>query len=120
MEMKKALEMLENFIPVSWQGVRLAHCTACELEGYIDSPEHGELWYALRSYNTIVALYNTYTDTVYVLGYWSSTTAQHIAKWIRRLDAQHIYYLYHRSDHTGYYNRFTRERTTYSKTQVTI
>jgi hypothetical protein len=121
MNVNTALEyLLERFTPISWQGVQLGHCTAWELECYLDDTEHGELWYALKSYNTIVALYNPYTDTVYVLGYWSATSCKHIAKWIEKLDAQHVYYLYKRSDHTGYYNRFTHERTTYTNTQVTI
>lgn len=44
-------------------------------------------WLVLRSYATVVAAYQYSTGILWVFGFYSNTTAQHIAKfrnWIRR------------------------------------
>ena len=62
---------------------RLRSCSA-EVAPVIDAETGELLYYVLRSYNTIVAVIDTRTDTLYdflryVYGY-TSTSAQHIAK----------------------------------------
>ena len=37
-------------------------------------------WILLQSYNTIVAAYDKNTETLFVFGYYSATTSQHVAK----------------------------------------
>lgn len=70
-----------HFAPTNWK--KLRSCSA-EVAPCVD-PETGEiLFYALRSYRTIVAIIDCRTDTLYdflryVYGY-TSTSAQHITK----------------------------------------
>ena len=52
----------------------------------------------LKSYNTIVAIYNKTVGTLYVFDYYSATTVQHINKFARLLEWDRITYLYKRSD----------------------
>ena len=43
-------------------------------------------WLVLKSYETVVAAYQVSTGILWVFGYYSSTTAQHVAKfckWLR-------------------------------------
>lgn len=66
--------LLRTSSPVAWY--RLYHCRA-------EWSQVGE-WMILRSYSTIVAVYNVYTDDLFdflrlVYGY-TATSAQHIAK----------------------------------------
>lgn len=64
----------------------------------------------LRSYNTIVAKYNTKTGVVSVLNYFSATTCQHISKFIGLMDEIYgvdmIRYLYERSDRIAYIDNY--------------
>lgn len=70
-----------HFAPTNWK--KLRSCSA-EVAPCVD-PDTGEiLYYALRSYRTIVAIIDCRTDTLYdflryVYGY-TSTSAQHISK----------------------------------------
>ena len=52
----------------------------------------------LKSYNTIVAIFNKNVGTLYVFDYYSATTQQHICKFAKMLDWDRITYLYERSD----------------------
>lgn len=72
-----------------------------------------QCWYSrfgtdiyLKSYNTIVAKYNTTTRIVSVLGYFSATTCQHVNKFIKLIDKIYgvdmVRYLYERSDRIAY------------------
>lgn len=81
---------------------RLRNCTAW-VEEVADS-ETGEVYYRLRSYNTIVAcLLDTLKGrTVFVFDYWSATTCQHISKFITEYSVFRVCYLYHRSDRVVY------------------
>lgn len=59
---------------------RLYFCKACAF-----MPENSD-FIILRSYSTIVAAFQRSTGILWVFGYYSATTAQHIAKfrnWIR-------------------------------------
>ena len=59
---------------------RLNYCTA-----WIIKPDFSD-FLILQSYSTIVAAYQYSTNILWVFGYYSSTTAQHVAKfrnWIR-------------------------------------
>lgn len=82
---------------------QLRHCQA-----YIEMREDrdtGELFYTLRSYNTVVAgLFDFPKGETYcvVFDYWSATTAQHIAKFIKDMRADHVVNLYLRTDRVVY------------------
>lgn len=52
----------------------------------------------LKSYNTIVAIFNKVVGSLYVFDYYSATTQQHISKFAKMLDWDRISYLYKRSD----------------------
>lgn len=52
----------------------------------------------LKSYNTIVAIFNKTVGSLYVFDYYSATTQQHISKFANMLDWDRIVYLYKRSD----------------------
>lgn len=52
----------------------------------------------LKSYNTVVAIFNKCVGTLYVFDYYSATTQQHISKFANMLDLDRITYLYMRSD----------------------
>lgn len=70
-----------NNYALNWR--RLRSCSA-EVAPIIDCETGELLYYALRSYNTVVAAIDVRTDTLYdflryVYGY-TSTSAQHIAK----------------------------------------
>ena len=59
---------------------RLYNCKAI-----IVHVEYSE-WLVLKSYETVVAAYQVSTGILWVFGYYSSTTAQHVAKfckWLR-------------------------------------
>lgn len=59
---------------------RLYYCTA-----WIIKPDFSD-FLILQSYSTIVATYQFSTNILWVFGYYSATTAQHVAKfsnWIR-------------------------------------
>ena len=59
---------------------RLYYCTA-----WIIKPDFSD-FLILQSYSTIVAAYQFSTNILWVFGYYSATTAQHVAKfrnWIR-------------------------------------
>lgn len=59
---------------------RLYYCTA-----WIIKPDFSD-FLILQSYSTIVAAYQFSTDILWVFGHYSTTTAQHVAKfrnWIR-------------------------------------
>lgn len=52
----------------------------------------------LKSYNTVVAIYNKTVGSLYVFDYYSVTTQSHISKFVHMLDWDRIVYLYKRSD----------------------
>lgn len=52
----------------------------------------------LKSYDTIVAIFNKTVGSLYVFDYYSATTQQHISKFAKMLDWDRISYLYKRSD----------------------
>ena len=52
----------------------------------------------IRSYNTIVGIYNRRTATLFIFDYYSRTTIQHIYKAAKILDPMRITWLYRRSD----------------------
>lgn len=52
----------------------------------------------LKSYDTIVAVYNRRVGTLYVFEHYSHTTTQHVWKFARMLDVARITWLYRRSD----------------------
>ena len=55
---------------------RLRHCTA-----WVGTQMYGDkLYRVLKSYSTIVALYDVQTNTLVEYGHFSSTTYQHISK----------------------------------------
>lgn len=55
-------------------------------------------FYIVVSYYTPVAVYIKTTGTMYVFGFYSRTTQQHICKAADKLDAMRFTYLYQRSD----------------------
>lgn len=52
----------------------------------------------IRSYNTIVGIYNRRTATLFAFSYYSATTIQHIYKAAKILNPMRITWLYRRSD----------------------
>lgn len=78
---------------INWKvhSIRLNYCQA---------------WYAkdvygavlLKSYDTIVAIYNPSVGTLYVFDYYSATTTSHIWKFARKSGAARITWLYRRHD----------------------
>ena len=66
------LTTLRDSISVSAEWKRLYHCTAW----YYTTEDH----VFLKSYNTIVAVYERATGITYVYGRWSATTYQHVRK----------------------------------------
>lgn len=55
-------------------------------------------FYIVVSYYTPVAVYVKTTGTMYVFGFYSQTTQQHIRKAAEKLDAMRFTYLYQRPD----------------------
>lgn len=55
-------------------------------------------FYIVVSYYTPVAVYVKTTGTMYVFGFYSQTTQQHIRKAAEKLDVMRFTYLYQRSD----------------------
>lgn len=78
---KSATFMLDNYNDFpDIKSIRLYYCTAWRISSNYSR------WILLQSYKTIVAAYDKIADTLYVFGYYSATTAQHVAKfrnWIR-------------------------------------
>lgn len=78
---KSATFMLDNYNDFpDIKSIRLYHCTAWRISSNYSR------WILLQSYKTIVAAYDKIADILYVFGYYSATTAQHVAKfrnWIR-------------------------------------
>lgn len=75
----KAVEN-QSSLSVGGSKSRLYYCTA-----WIIKPDFSD-FLILQSYSTIVAAYQFSTDILWVFGYYSATTAQHVAKfrnWIR-------------------------------------
>lgn len=52
----------------------------------------------IKSYHTIVGIYNRKTATLFVFQYYSATTIQHVYKAAKILNAMRITWLYRRSD----------------------
>ena len=78
-ELVKAVEHQSN-LHVGGSKSRLYYCTA-----WIIKPDFSD-FLILQSYSTIVAAYQFSTGILWVFGYYSTTTAQHVAKfrnWIR-------------------------------------
>lgn len=121
MNAKEIFETFETNCKFNYYtGEKLRNCKAFVYDGVIT--QKGENYtatlpvYVLRSYLTNVAFIRKSTGTLYVFDYYSATTAQHIAKFAKDYGAKDVYYLYKRSDHTGYYNFITHERKTYRET----
>ena len=55
-------------------------------------------FYIVVSYYTPVAVYVKSTGTMYIFGFYSRTTQQHIRKAAEKLDVMRFTYLYQRSD----------------------
>ena len=75
----KAVEN-QSSLHVGGSKSRLNYCTA-----WIIKPDFSD-FLILQSYSTIVAAYQFSTGILWVFGYYSATTAQHVAKfrnWIR-------------------------------------
>lgn len=75
----KAVEYQSN-LPAGGYKNRLQYCTA-----WIIKPDFSD-FLILQSYSTIVAAYQFSTGILWVFGFYSNTTAQHIAKfrnWVR-------------------------------------
>lgn len=75
----KAVEH-QSTLNVGGSKSRLNYCTA-----WIIKPDFSD-FLILQSYSTIVAAYQFSTDILWVFGFYSNTTAQHISKfrnWIR-------------------------------------
>lgn len=97
-ELVKAVEHQSN-LHVGGSKSRLYYCTA-----WIIKPDFSD-FLILQSYSTIVAAYQFSTGILWVFGYYSATTAQHVAKfrnWIRykynfSLNQTHIVRLYNDS-----------------------
>lgn len=100
-------------------GNKLRTCKAEVVEGsYPIKQGNGTTYiacYVLKSYSTHVAFITYHTRKAYVFNYYSATTCQHISKFLKDYGAKEVYYLYQRSDHTGYYNFTTGERKTFSQ-----
>lgn len=78
-ELVKAVEH-QSSLNVGGSKSRLYYCMA-----WIIKPDFSD-FLILQSYSTIVAVYQFSTGILWVFGYYSATTAQHIAKfrnWIR-------------------------------------
>lgn len=111
------MEKCENARIISRRQLR--HCQA-----YIEMREDretGELFYTLRSYQTVVAgLFDFPNGETWcvVLDYWSATTAQHIAKFINDTRADHVVNLYLRSDRVVYHSRFWNYTEKYNKESI--
>lgn len=101
MTKKELMKKCENARIISMRQLR--HCKA-----YIEmreDKETGELFYTLRSYNTVVAgLFDFPNGDTYcvVFDYWSATTVQHITKFIKDMRADNVVYLYIRPDRVVY------------------
>lgn len=67
----------------------------------------------LKSYNTIVAIYNKYVGTLYVFDYFSNTSQKHISKFAELLAWDRITYLYMRSDKVLEKSRYCNKTDTY-------
>lgn len=70
---------------------RINHCKA-----FIETVTPN--FYIVVSYYTPVAVYVKTTGTMYVFGFYSQTTQQHIRKAAEKLDVMRFTYLYQRSD----------------------
>lgn len=70
---------------------RINHCNAFIVEV---TPK----FYIVVSYNTPVAVYVKSVATMYVFGFYSITTQQHIRKAADKLDAMRFTFLYQRTD----------------------
>lgn len=68
----------------------LNQCQAC----YVDTGTA----VILKSYDTIVAIFNKQVGSLYVFNYYSATTVRHICKFASMLEWDRIVYLYKRSD----------------------
>lgn len=78
----------------------------------------------IKSYNTIVGIYNRRTGTLFAFGYYSATTVKHVYKAAKILNAMRITWLYRRSDgiielalspHVNTYKYTKREYSTIEK-----
>lgn len=73
--------------------IRYERLNACQAH-YVDTG----ISVILKSYDTVVAIYNRIIGTLYVFDRYSATTAQHINKFARLFNWDRITYLYKRSD----------------------
>lgn len=80
-----------------WHRIKYNSCYVVKVRDYV----------FLKSYNTIVAQYNTFTRNFKVYDYYSSTTCQHVSKFERFLnengyDIAVKSYLYKRNDRIAF------------------
>lgn len=76
-----------------WKRIKYNSCYFVKVQEYV----------FLKSYNTIVAYYDTFSRNIIIYGYYSSTTCHHVSKFMRLLNESGyeidiITYLYERSD----------------------
>ena len=76
-----------------WKRIKYNSCYVVKVRDYV----------FLKSYDTIVAYYNTFTRDVRVYDYYSATTCQHVTKFKRLIeecgyDIATVSYLYERGD----------------------
>ena len=119
MKLEQFLSIVRTFEPTA-EPVKFRSCQAHIVFGSVTDEFGFERYVSLlRSYSTYVAMYDRFTDTVYVFDYYSATTSQHVAKFIRSTEAKSVYYLYKRSDNTGYcstnHKLYKQSRKTYSQ-----
>ena len=72
--LNSVMELYGNLRFYSAYTERLYHCKADIIQSNFSK------WIILRSYSTIVAAYDKNTEILYVFGYYSNTTCQHVAK----------------------------------------
>lgn len=77
----------------NWKRIKYNSCYFVKVRDYV----------FLKSYNTIVAYYDTFSRDIKIYDYYSATTCQHVTKFMRLLneygyEIDTITYLYERSD----------------------
>lgn len=92
---RKIFDEIVELIPYNadWKRIKHNSCYVVKVRDYV----------FLKSYNTIVAYYNTFTRGIIIYDYYSPTTCQHISKFMRLIedsgyDISTVSYLYERTD----------------------
>ena len=121
MNKQEFMEVIKTFNDFGGTTERLKSCQACVKTGFVTLPT-GDITgcYMLQSYCTDVACIIPNTKTMYVFNYYSATTYRHVEKFFKEYCAERIWYLYKRSDHTGYIDYKYNVREVYSRTKDRI